>query len=92
MIQETENFDKLFWSYNYPVQLWRDEDTGETSYVIYQPRKERCWNSQEDNETVPKEELDTFIDNSIKKLKKGIELLEKYKAGEIDHVYYWDED
>lgn len=89
MIKETKNYDKLFWEYNYPVQLWKD-DNGEVSYVILLPRKERCWNSDEDGEKIPKDEVNQFIDNSIEKFKTAIELFEKFKKGEIDHVYYWD--
>ena len=74
------------------ITLFNYEETGETRYVIYLPRKERCWNSVEDGEIVPKEQLNDFIDNAIAKMKKGIELFEKYKKGEIDHVYYWDND
>ena len=91
-IKPTESFDDNFWTYNYPVQLWRDEETKDVSYVIYQPRKERCWNSNDDNETIPKEELNDFIDNSIAKLKKAIDLFEKFKKGDVDCVYYFDSD
>ena len=91
MIKETKNYDRLFWNFNYPVQLLRDEDTKEVSYIIYLPRKERCWDSLEDGETIPKEELDDFIDNSIAKFEKAIELFKKFKKGDIDHVVYWDE-
>lgn len=86
----TESFDKTFWEYNYPVQLYKDEETKEITYVIYKPRKNACWDSAEEDETIPKEELNDFIDNSIEKLETAIELFKKFKAGEIDHIYYWD--
>jgi len=91
-IKPTESYDENFWIYNYPVQLWRDEETKEVSYVIYKPRKENCWNSSNDNESIPKEELNDFIDNSIAKFKKAIDLFEKFKRKEIDNVYYFDSD
>ena len=88
-MKKTETFSETFWAFNYPVQLWKDEETGKVSFVGYMPRKESCFHS---DDFIPEEELNDFIDNSIEKLEKGIELFKKFKAGEIDLVYYWDTD
>jgi len=74
--------------YCHYVQLWKGEDGG-IDFVAYCPRKNSCFES---DETIPPKELDAFFDNMKAKFQKAIELVDKFKRGEIDAVYYWDDD
>ena len=80
----------LFWRLNHPIQLTREEN-GETSYVVFMPRKCRLWDSSNDMETIKPDDLNEFIDESIAKMETAIKLFKKYKRGEIDNVTYWNE-
>lgn len=86
-IKPTTNFSSLFWEYNYPVQLLRDDDTGDVSYVMYQPRRLQCTDG---DRVIPDDELKYFIENSIIKFETAIQLFKDFQSKKIDHVYYWD--
>jgi hypothetical protein len=83
---ETESFPPYFWEFNYPVSLVRRDD-GSVEFVAYSPRKLRCY---EGDEPAPADEVEQFIDNSILKMQRAIELFEEFKRGEIDEFRYWE--
>lgn len=85
--EEKQNFDKLFWSYNCPLQMWHcDDDTWDV--INYMPRKERIAAL---GEKVTKEELPSFCKNTACILRNLAELFDALADGKIDTIYYPDE-
>lgn len=88
-----DNWDKHFWGMNVPVQFWKrddDPDYDEPTYnvVNYMPRKAACC----DLEPITQSELPAFCQNSAAVLRNLADLIEALGRGEIDHVYYADQD
>lgn len=85
--ENQEKFDKLFWSYNCPLQMF-PSDNG-TWYVLnYMPRKERTVAL---GEPVTKEELPSFCKNTAHILRNLADLFDALGNGKIDTIYYPDE-
>lgn len=83
----SEAWNELYWSYNCPLQMWGDADTG-WSVVNYMPRKERCITLEE---RVTKEEMPQFCRNAAIRLRNLAALFEAMAEGKIDIIYYPDE-
>ena len=80
----TDNYDKLFWAYNLPVQLWTN-DEGEVKCLIYMPRKERCVML---DEPIGKDELKTLCKNTAEKLRDLAIQFDKFEDIEDGCIYY----
>ena len=84
--ENQEKFDKLFWSYNCPLQMWHcDDDTWDV--INYMPRKERIAAL---GEKVTKEELSSFCKNTAYILRNLAELFDAIGDGKIVSIYYPD--
>jgi len=90
-------FEDLF-KYNYPVMFRRDR--GAVSVRLYMPRKGYLTEETllgdlaEDagiSVDVPDDEvLAALCNRTINKFRDAIALIEQFRDGEIDEVYYWD--
>ena len=85
MIKE-EKFNNLFWAYNCPLQMWRNDD-GTWRVINYMPRKERIGIL---DEQITKEELPDFCKNTAHILRNLAELFDALADGKIDTIYYPD--
>lgn len=85
-LEEIQNWDALYWSYNLPLQMWKGSD-GTTRVLNYMPRKGRC---QYMDESVSAEDRPAFCRNAARILRNLADLMEAYGRGEIDRVYYPD--
>jgi hypothetical protein len=86
--EDQERFDKLFWSYNCPLQMWPTED-GTWRVLNYMPRKERIATF---DDRVTKEELPSFCKNTARILRNLAGLFDALAVGKIDLIYYPDKD
>lgn len=86
-IKHMENWDKLFWTYNLPVQMFGDN--GKFQPLVYMPRKESCVSL---NTHVSQEELPDFCENTASVLRNLANLFESLGRGEIGHIYYPDKN
>ena len=82
-----ENFGKLFWSYNCPLQMQHSDDNT-WSVINYMPRKERIAAL---GKKVTKEELPSFCRNTAYILRNLAKLFDALADGKIDTIYYPDE-
>ena len=82
-----EKFDKLFWSYNCPLQMFPLKN-GTWNVLNYMPRKERIANL---DEQVTREELPDFCKNAARILRNLADLFDALADDKIDIVYYPDE-
>lgn len=81
-----EKWDKLFWAYNCPLQMWLKND-GTWEVLNYMPRKERVATL---GERVTKKELHCFCKNASQILRNLAELFDALADGKIDTIYYPD--
>lgn len=87
LVVPTDNFDKLFWLLNLPLQMW-PRDNGSFSVVNYMPRIEQIASLET---TVKPDELHQFCENTAIILRNLADRFEMLGKGEIDNIYYPDE-
>ena len=88
LVRPTEIWNSLFWSYNLPLQMWPNEDNT-FSVVDYMPRKETV--VRIDKRVTPSE-LPQFCQNTAVLLRHLANRFDALGRGEIDSIYYHDED
>jgi len=84
---EKGDWDKLFWSFNLPLQMWPSEGGGHR-FLNYMPRKERF--VEVDNRVTDKE-LPAFCQTAANHFRHMANLFEALGRGEIDTIYYHDQ-
>lgn len=83
-----------FWSYNLPLQFFRDEETKRLKSIVnYMPRKGTCCElSAEDlfetEGNYTEQDVRDVCDTSIAILKNLIRQIERFRDGKEDIVYY----
>jgi hypothetical protein len=87
-LKPTEHFDKLYWSYNLPLQM-SHQDNGDWRILNYMPRKQSC--ASLDDEPITSEELKLVCTNTANILRNLANLFEALGRNEIDHIYYPDQ-
>jgi len=83
-----EEWNDIFWSFNLPVQMFKDAHTGLYEPTVYMARKNTCARL---DETVKEEHLAEFCDKTIERLENLIRLFKEVKDGTSEGIYYPDE-
>ena len=93
-VRSASKVGSAFWSYNLPLQFYRDEETKKLSRIVnYMPRKETCCelSARDLFENVGKfteQDVRDVCDTSIAILKNLIRQIERFRDGKEDIVYY----
>ena len=85
-IKPTEEWDKSYWSYNCPLQMWKADDGG-WRVLNYMPRKEMVKNIET---IVTPNEMPQFCRNASARLRNLAALFDAMAKGDIDYIYYPD--
>jgi len=88
-IVPTEEWNKLYWAYNLPLQMWGGEPDEEGirqwRVVNYMPRREDISSL---DESVSETELPQFCKNAATILRNLADLFDSLGKGEIKYIYY----
>lgn len=85
-VTPTEEWNALYWSYNCPLQMWKDDNGWRV--VNYMPRKEAI---RDLDDRVTEEELPQFCKNAAARLRNLAALFEALGEGKIGYIYYPDQ-
>jgi hypothetical protein len=82
-----KDWGELYWAYNLPLQIWRQDDGTWHIPANYMARKQRC--ASLDNH-VSDADRPQFCRNAAAILRNLADLFDAAADGQLDHIYYPD--
>ena len=80
--------DNTMFTLNIPISMWKTND-GRAYPIIVMPRKEICYNCQDEPFATDKE-MKEYCNKAIAAYENAVELFKLFRDGKIDHIYCFD--
>jgi hypothetical protein len=81
------DWDEIYWAYNLPLQIWRQDDGTWSIPANYMARKERCVHADQGLSDADRPQ---FCRNTAAILRNLADLFDAVADGQLDHIYYPD--
>jgi hypothetical protein len=79
------DWDKIYWAYNLPLQIWRQDDGTWSIPANYMARRARCVHADQGLSDADRPQ---FCRNTAAILRNLADLFEAAAEGKIDYIYY----
>ena len=78
------DWDRIYWAFNLPLQIWRQDDGTWSIPANYMARRERCVRADQDLSDADRPQ---FCRNAAAILRNLADLFDAVADGQIDHIY-----